>query len=184
MVGVPLRSCGEHCRLAARQRTRFCVAADVRRLKSFGNPDLVRASSRRLLGRTTHLRLDHGLTILLDDQLGTDLHQYGGNGGDTLSGTWAADGRNINPTSSGLTFDNTPRTALLNSFNGTDPNGVWTLYLADVAFGGQARLAGWSLEITAVPEPMAAAMAWFGLLFGLAQAAGWLCKRVRRGERL
>ena len=40
---------GDRLRLAARQRTRSCVAADVRRLKFSGNPGAARASSRRLL---------------------------------------------------------------------------------------------------------------------------------------
>jgi subtilisin-like proprotein convertase family protein len=57
----------------------------------------------------------------------------------------APDGRNVDP----LTVtDQAPRTALLSSFNGLDPNGSWTLFVADLSNGGQSTVAGWSLELT------------------------------------
>ena len=76
-----------------------------------------------------------------------------------LTGLWAPDGRDVNPTT---VLDTTPRTALLTSFNGASPNGTWTLFLADVDPGGQNTLVSWGLEITAVavPEPQA----WAGVL--------------------
>ena len=47
-------------------------------------------------------------------------------------------------------------------YGGKDPNGVWTLFFADVsAGGGPATLNGWSLDITAVPEPVNVALAGF-----------------------
>ncbi|MEI7534588.1 MAG: hypothetical protein WCK57_09475 [Verrucomicrobiae bacterium] len=47
-------------------------------------------------------------------------------------------------------------------YGGKDPNGVWTLFFADVsAGGGNATLNGWSLDITAVPEPVNVALAGF-----------------------
>jgi hypothetical protein len=47
----------------------------------------------------------------------------------------------------------------LDSFNGLDPNGSWTLYIADVASGGGfGTLRSWGLEITAIPEPTPAAL--------------------------
>src|ERR1051326_4397375 len=52
-----------------------------------------------------------------------------------LTGTWAPDGRNISPLSSGTVLAATPRSALLSSLNGLDPNGSWTLFVADVATG-------------------------------------------------
>ena len=49
-------------------------------------------------------------------------------------------------------------------YGGMDPNGTWTLFFADVfGGGGNATLNGWSLDITAVPEPDNVAL--FGLGF-------------------
>jgi hypothetical protein len=49
----------------------------------------------------------------------------------------------------------------LSGFNG-DPNGAWTLYFSDtLAGGGNATLNGWSLDISAVPEPVNVALAIF-----------------------
>lgn len=50
----------------------------------------------------------------------------------------------------------------LASFNGVDPNGTWTLFFADMAGGNTSTLNGWSLDITAVPETINVALAFFG----------------------
>ncbi len=48
---------------------------------------------------------------------------------------------------------------------GVNPNGTWTLFFADmVAGGGNATLNGWSLDITAVPEPVNMALGFFGVI--------------------
>ena len=40
----------------------------------------------------------------------------------------------------------------LSQFNGTNPNGIWSLYVVDEGPGDQGTLAtGWSLTITTVP---------------------------------
>lgn len=67
-----------------------------------------------------------------------------------LTGTWAPDGRTTTPTS---TLDTDGRSAYLNVFQGKDPNGAWTLFLADLETVGTATLLSWSLTITPVPEP-------------------------------
>jgi len=54
----------------------------------------------------------------------------------------------------------------LGTFNNSSANGNWTLFFADMTpGGGQAQLTGWSLDITAVPEPVNVAMAIFGVGF-------------------
>lgn len=65
--------------------------------------------------------------------------------GSPLTGTWQPDGRNIDPAE---VLDSTPITTGLSSFNGTDPNGEWTLFLADIASGGTHVLERWDLEFT------------------------------------
>ena len=58
-----------------------------------------------------------------------------------------------------------PATSLATTFGSTSLNGDWTLFFADVVNGGgNATLTGWSLDITAVPEPVNVALAAFGTL--------------------
>ena len=84
---------------------------------------------------------------------GNDIHDYASFSpafdGDQLTGTWAPDGRNVDPES---VLDTDAQTALLGSLNGTDPNGSWTLFLADVDYGQPETLVQWGLVISAVPE--------------------------------
>ena len=51
----------------------------------------------------------------------------------------------------------------LSLFNGTDPNGTWTLFFADLSGGNVSTLNGWSLDITAVPEPVNVALGIFAI---------------------
>src|SRR4051812_1403643 len=62
-----------------------------------------------------------------------------------LSGTWAPDGRTPNPST---VLESDARTQMLSSFQGLDPNGVWTLFVADLASGNVQTLASWGLQIT------------------------------------
>ena len=54
-----------------------------------------------------------------------------------------------------------------------DPNGLWTLYLADVSPLGESTLVSWGLTIN-VPEPGSAMLVLVGL------TAGLLCGSARR----
>jgi subtilisin-like proprotein convertase family protein len=96
--------------------------------------------------------------FLFDDQASKDVHFYGNlgytlNGNGQLTGQWQPDGRAIDPLSSGSVFSSASRSSLLNKFNGMDPNGTWTLFVADVSSGSEGTLVNWGLNITAVPEP-------------------------------
>lgn len=62
---------------------------------------------------------------------------------------------------------------LLSSFDGLNPNGAWTLFLADESQGGQSTLVGWSMEIVTVPEPSSLTLA----ILGAALAGGILVRR-------
>ena len=89
-----------------------------------------------------------------------------------LTGLWAPDGRYVLP---GSSYDTTPRTATLSSFNGLDPNGSWTLFLADTSQGGTATLKGWSISVKAIPEPGVYTL----LLLGM---AAFVLPRFRRRD--
>ena len=78
-----------------------------------------------------------------------------------------------NPTS-GITY--TPDGGSLSAFNGMNPNGTWTLFFADMSGGNVSTLNGWSLDITAVPEPVEVALA----IFGVVLAAVAMVRRHRK----
>ena len=120
-----------------------------------------------------------GLNITLSDSAANDVHFYGRNnpnfnGNGQLIGNWQADGRNINPNSSPASFDSANRVTF-GSYDNLNPNGSWTLFIADMAAGDQSQVLSWSLNIEAVPEPVNAALAIFG---GLSVSL-WVWKRLR-----
>jgi subtilisin-like proprotein convertase family protein len=113
---------------------------------------------------------DTGFNVTFDDSASfNSIHFYQNfgytlNGGGQLTGIWSSDGRAIDPLSNPSIFPATQPTSLLDSFDGTDPNGTWTLFLADLSGGGQSTLANWSLDIVAVPEPSVCALLGIGIL--------------------
>ena len=120
---------------------------------------------------------DAGMNITLDGLAGNNIHDYGSVPGYSLNGTtWAADGRNVNPLAAGNILYGTPTTANLSLFQNTDPNGVWTFFIADLGTGGgSASLNNVVLTIMTVPEPQT----WVMLGSGLAVLA--LLRRRRNG---
>lgn len=103
------------------------------------------------------------LVALFDDGALEDVHLSLPASG-VASGVFQPDGRMIDPL---LSFDTTPRSRLLAVFNNVDPNGDWTLFIADQGIGDMATLTGWSLNITAVPEPSAAMLTCLVMLIAL-----------------
>ncbi len=67
-----------------------------------------------------------------------------------LTGEWSPDGRETDPS---LTLETDSRTAGLADFQSINPNGRWTLFVADLVPGGEAGLVSWGIEYTPVPEP-------------------------------
>lgn len=114
---------------------------------------------------------DAGFDVTLSDG-SPNIHDYqsGGPGsytliGGQLTGTWGADGRNIDPQSSPATFDTTTPSAtpLYDAFGGKSADGTWTLFVADLSSGGQATMANWALSVVTVPEPQTWALAASGV---------------------
>jgi subtilisin-like proprotein convertase family protein len=122
---------------------------------------------------------DAGLNITLDGAAVNNIHGYGSgaystNGLGQVTGTFAADGRAINPQSLGTVFDGASTAANLSVFNTTDGNGAWTLFIADLAAGGgTANLNNVVLTIMTVPEPQT----W--VMLGGGTALFWLCRNRR-----
>jgi subtilisin-like proprotein convertase family protein len=89
-----------------------------------------------------------------------------------LTGAWRPDGRLSDP---GSVLGTDSSTALLSQFNGQDPNGTWTLFVADLEKGGDFKINSWGVNITAVPEPSSIA-----LVTGLSLAGFFLIRKLKR----
>ncbi|HRZ54836.1 MAG TPA: PEP-CTERM sorting domain-containing protein [Candidatus Paceibacterota bacterium] len=122
---------------------------------------------------------DNGLNVTFDDRPGSgDIHLYrlelSGDHylplGHALTGSWATDARGVDP---GSVLDIHRRNSDLSCFTGLNPNGLWTLYVADLEPGNLAMLTSWGLEMTMVPEPEGS-----GVLLGLC-ALVWTIGRRR-----
>ena len=87
-----------------------------------------------------------------------------------LTGLWLPNGRAVDPL---LVLGSHPRTATLASFYGSDLEGLWTLFIADVSSGGRFRLDTWGMEVTFIPEPGSIALLALGL-------GGLVWQHVRR----
>jgi hypothetical protein len=99
--------------------------------------------------------------LVLSSSAGNNIHFNLGSG---TTGTFAPDGRSIDPLSPASAFDETPSGNALSTFNGASANGNWTLFFSDVVTGGGTpALTSWSLEISTVPEPVNVALGAFGL---------------------
>lgn len=68
-------------------------------------------------------------------------------------------------------------TTTLSSFNGSNPNGVWKLFVQDFAGGDEGSIGSWSITATAVPEPQT-----YGLV-AAAALGGFAIVRRRRSRR-
>ena len=135
------------------------------------------------LGRSTDLPTgysDNGLNIVLADSANDDIHNYrfalsGGNNNPIpgqLTGTWQADGRNVDPLA---VFDTSFRTTTLNSLGLVSPNGTWTLFVADAQAGGIGQLTDWKVTMQGVPEPSSASL----LLAGMGGLWAWYRRRKK-----
>jgi hypothetical protein len=124
---------------------------------------------------------DNGMSVTLEDRGIADIHNYrlhlSGNQNNPvvgmLTGTWQADGRNIDPYG---VSDSSLRTTTLDGLGAGDPNGTWTLFLADLQAGGTGNLTDWQVRLTPTPEPSVQAC------FGLG-ALGWVILKRRSSKK-
>jgi subtilisin-like proprotein convertase family protein len=108
---------------------------------------------------------DTGFNVTLSDAAAYNIQYYQStpayatNGIGQLTGTWQPDGVNIDPQSSPSLLASTSPSTPLSSFDGTDPNGTWVLFLADLSAGNQSVEGPISVTIVTVPEPATLALA-------------------------
>jgi hypothetical protein len=119
----------------------------------------------------------NGTAVTLMNQPGVGVDGFGAMGAGmqiSLVSSGAANGSIQSVTSGsflgGNTFPTYNSTADFSGLNGVNPNGAWTIYFSDtISGGGNATLNGWSLDITAVPEPVNVALGIFAaILFAVA----------------
>jgi hypothetical protein len=109
---------------------------------------------------------DGGLNITLSDSGANNIHLYQGLGSVADGSSWKPDGRSLDPLGSANNFDAAGTVTFANTFGGVlDPDGTWTLFIADMSSGGQSSLVSWSLNLTAVPEPVTLALGIFAGVF-------------------
>jgi subtilisin-like proprotein convertase family protein len=87
-----------------------------------------------------------------------NIHTYGAgsfsvNGSGQVTGTWAADGRTVDPLSTPPSGFDAGGNAGLDSFVNANPNGTWVLFLSDGSGGNTAQGNSWTLNVTTIPEP-------------------------------
>ena len=119
-----------------------------------------------------YLVAPNGTMVLLLNQPGVSLGNpfgYAGSGFNITLSDSASGSIQTTPETPGSIFGSGldyQAAGSLSGFNGSSADGAWTLFFADeTAGGGQAMLNGWSLNITAVPEPANIALVIFGMSF-------------------
>jgi subtilisin-like proprotein convertase family protein len=124
-----------------------------------------------------------GFAITFDAAASANIHFYqnnspGFNGSGQLTGTWQPDGRGVDPESAASAFD-ASGTANFSTFTGLNPNGTWTLFIADVSAGSISTLNDFTVSVSAaVPEPVNVALGIFGGLWVVCSSVR--NQRVRR----
>lgn len=113
----------------------------------------------------------NGTLVTLLNRVGTgggDVFGYATSGFNnvTLADGSASNIHNVATPGSGISYS--ADGGSLASFNNMDPNGTWTVFFADMSGGGGTSvLNGWSLNVTAVPEPVNVALGIFASIGGL-----------------
>jgi len=123
---------------------------------------------------------DSGFNITLDSAAADNVHNYQNYSptfsSGQLAGTWAPDTRTIDPQSVPSAFDPAGTGTSLADLNSLNPNGNWTLFIADLSAGGDSTLVSWGLTVVTVPEPQT----W--TLLGGGLAVVWFMTRKRRAS--
>ena len=116
-----------------------------------------------------YLVAPNGTLVMLLNQpgvTGSNPFGYAGSGLNVTLSDTASGNIQTMPETAGSVFSGTYQAAgTLANINGSVADGTWALFFTDmVPGGGQAELTGWSLGITAVPEPVNVALGLFAVM--------------------
>ncbi len=126
-------------------------------------------------GGNTYGYSDAGLNIsLADGAANGNIHNYQNVAN---YATLISNGSQFTPDSGGATF--------AGAYGNLNPNGTWALFIADLSAGSQGTLVSWSLDITAVPEPVGLALGMFAALLSALVGARFFaaCAAARNEEQ-
>ena len=122
------------------------------------------------------------LVVLLNQPGVSDANVFGASGAGmniTLQDGDGTQGSIQNVTSSSVLSGTYNAANNLAGINGSVADGNWTLYFADLSSGGgTSTLNSWSLDITAVPEPVNMALTVFGVVLVGAGIARWCLRKI------
>ena len=140
-------------------------------------------------GGTTFGYANTGFNVTFDGTAANNIHFYQSssptfNGSGQLTGTWQPDGRTIDPSSTPSAFNAAGAAPNFSTFEGLDPNGSWTLFVADLSGGNTSTLTDFSVDVTPVPEPINSALVVFACLASVSCLfrSRHFGKMVRRGD--
>jgi hypothetical protein len=123
-----------------------------------------------------------------DDAVNGDIHAYrltlGGAAepplNNPLSGSWQPDGRTESPFT--VSYDS-PRNQTLADFSTMSADGDWSLFIADVSFGGEGKLPEWTLSITPTPVPEPSTIGLLALGGSMAALGVWRRRQQLKNSR-
>jgi hypothetical protein len=129
-----------------------------------------------------------GFNVTFSDTLPNsgDIHYATSVGGGPVTGTWQTDARVASPFSSGSDLAASARSDNLGTLNGFNPNGTWTLFVADSP-GDYGTLESWGLAVSGnvavVPESSTAFAGLMALAFTLLGPALRFSRVVGQGKK-
>lgn len=105
----------------------------------------------------------NGSMVVLMNQPGTAINSFGAGGAGMNITLSDSSGNNLqNEIGGGILSGTYHAAGSLANFNGTPAAGTWTLFFSDLTSGGgTSTVSSWSLDVTAVPEPIEMALGAF-----------------------
>lgn len=137
-----------------------------------------------------YLIAPNGTLVVLMNQPGVAVNGFGAYGAGmniTLQDGATANGSIQNVTSGSVlsgTYNAAGGSTALSAFDGSQVNGVWTLYFADLASGTGSPTLTWSIGLTPVPEPVELALGLFAAMLLALAGLKWICRSAVTSQPL
>ena len=132
-----------------------------------------------------YLVAPNGSTVMLLNQPGSNLFGAAGNSMNIILADGTTDHGSIQNPGDGYLTGSYNAAGSLSTFNGSQANGSWSLFFADMnSGGGTSTLNGWSLNVTVVPEPVLVALAIFAAMLTAWAGLKWTWEKAERSRRI
>ncbi len=133
-------------------------------------------------GLVAYLVAPNGTMVYLVDQPGTSSNPFGtpGSGMNVTMQDGSTSIQDVSETAGVQLTGTCGAAGTLANVNGSSPDGDWTLFFANLSSGGaNGELLNFSLDLTAVPEPVGMGLGIFGGVVGLWFGLGLIWKLPR-----